>query len=174
MTIQKVEAGLPVGAQATAAGRQEVRCAVRFPLALPVVLSTGNGDIPALTRNVSASGVLFSLDRALPVGLDIRFSMRMPQATSWALRMTWWSTARDVWYAAPQATTSISPRPQLTNIDLRSSENSVGVGSGRLWKFWTINRGRKRGNSGKARHDSHDSCGFAGDLSRRHPQGLRS
>ena len=80
MTIQKAEARLPLGAQATASGRQEVRCAVRFPLALPVVLSTGNGEIPALTRNISASGVLFSLDRALPAGQDIRFSMRMPHA----------------------------------------------------------------------------------------------
>lgn len=80
MTIQKVEAGLPVGAQATAAGRQEVRCAVRFPLALPVVLSTGNGDIPALTRNISASGVLFSLDRALAIGQDLKFSMCMPHS----------------------------------------------------------------------------------------------
>jgi hypothetical protein len=61
-------------------GRQEVRCAVRFPLALPVVLSTGHGEFAALTRNVSASGVLFELDRTLPVGLEIRFSMRMPGA----------------------------------------------------------------------------------------------
>lgn len=60
--------------------RQEVRCAVRFPLALPVVLSTGHGEFSALTRNVSASGVLFELDRTLPTGLDISFSMRMPGA----------------------------------------------------------------------------------------------
>jgi len=58
--------------------RQEVRCAVRFPLTLPVVLSTNNGDIAALSRNVSASGVLFELDRELAPGLDIRFSLRMP------------------------------------------------------------------------------------------------
>jgi hypothetical protein len=80
MTLHKAEARLPSGAQATASGRQEVRCAVRFPLALPVVLSTGNVDIPALTRNISASGVLFSLDRALDVGQDVRFSMRMPHS----------------------------------------------------------------------------------------------
>jgi PilZ domain len=58
--------------------RQEVRCAVRFPLSLPVMLSDGETEIGALTRNVSASGVLFALDRDLQVGLDIRFSMRMP------------------------------------------------------------------------------------------------
>jgi hypothetical protein len=63
-----------------ATSRQEVRCAVRFPLALPVVLSTGKGEFAALTRNVSASGVLFELDRHLHTGLDIRFSLRMPGA----------------------------------------------------------------------------------------------
>ena len=62
------------------AARQEVRCAVRFPLALPVVLSTRNGDVAAVSRNVSASGVLFELDRELALGMDIRFSLRMPGA----------------------------------------------------------------------------------------------
>ena len=38
-----------------ASATQEVRCAVRFPLTLPVVVSTGNGEHTALTRNVSAS-----------------------------------------------------------------------------------------------------------------------
>jgi len=58
--------------------RQEVRCAVRFPLALTVVLSSGSAEFSALTQNVSASGVLFSLDRQLMAGLEIRFSLRMP------------------------------------------------------------------------------------------------
>jgi hypothetical protein len=61
-----------------ASSRQEVRCAVRFPLALPVVLSSGKEEIAALTRNVSASGVVFELDRAVQTGLEIRFSLRMP------------------------------------------------------------------------------------------------
>jgi hypothetical protein len=58
--------------------RQEVRCAVRFPLELPVALSTGKADLEAHTRNVSASGVLFELDSELKTGLDIKFSLRMP------------------------------------------------------------------------------------------------
>ena len=58
--------------------RQEVRCAVRFPLTLPVVLFSSEGEFAALTRNVSASGVLLDLDRPLAVGLEIRFSLRMP------------------------------------------------------------------------------------------------
>jgi hypothetical protein len=59
---------------------QEVRCAVRFPLALPVVLSSGEGEFAAITKNVSASGVVFELDRSLQVGLEIHFSLRMPGA----------------------------------------------------------------------------------------------
>jgi hypothetical protein len=57
---------------------QEVRCAVRFPLALRVVLSSGKQEFVASTLNVSASGVLFELDRHLAKGLSIRFSLRMP------------------------------------------------------------------------------------------------
>jgi hypothetical protein len=70
--------GGPVLLQGPVAGRQEVRCAVRFPLSLPVVLSTVSGELAASTRNVSASGVLFELEKELEVGLDIRFSLRMP------------------------------------------------------------------------------------------------
>lgn len=59
---------------------QEVRCAVRFPLSLPVVLSAGENEYIARTRNVSASGVLFEVDHHLSTGIGIRFSMRMPHA----------------------------------------------------------------------------------------------
>jgi len=62
----------------SASQRQEVRCAVRFPLALPVMLSSGKGEIAAITRNVSASGVVFELDSPVKAGLEIRFSLRMP------------------------------------------------------------------------------------------------
>jgi len=61
-----------------ASQRQEVRCAVRFPLSLPVMLSSGKGEIAAVTRNVSASGVVFELDSPVQAGLEIRFSLRMP------------------------------------------------------------------------------------------------
>lgn len=63
-----------------ASKRQEVRCAVRFPIALPVILTSGKGEIAALTRNVSASGVVFELETPVRAGLEIRFSMRMPGA----------------------------------------------------------------------------------------------
>jgi hypothetical protein len=62
----------------SAGGRQEVRCAVRFPLMLPVVVETATGGVPALTKNVSSNGVLFELDRDLSVGVDIHFDLRMP------------------------------------------------------------------------------------------------
>ena len=57
---------------------QEVRCAVRFPLTLPVVISTSENEFSALTSNVSASGVLFEMNCPLPVGEGIHFSLRMP------------------------------------------------------------------------------------------------
>jgi hypothetical protein len=60
--------------------RQEVRCAVRFPLELPVVLSSGKGEIAAVTQNVSASGVVFEMDSPVQAGLGILFSLRMPGA----------------------------------------------------------------------------------------------
>jgi hypothetical protein len=80
MNSEKPESPLSSGSQAAAHGRQEVRCAVRFPLSLPVVLSAGPNEITGLTRNVSASGVLFALEEDLPVGMDVNFSMRMPRA----------------------------------------------------------------------------------------------
>jgi len=60
------------------AARQEVRCAVRFPLALPVVLSAREIEMTARTRDVSASGVALELDHKLEVGQEVRFSLRMP------------------------------------------------------------------------------------------------
>jgi hypothetical protein len=45
---------------------------------LPVMLSSGKKEFAAITRNISASGVLFELDRELKAGLEVHFSMRMP------------------------------------------------------------------------------------------------
>ena len=57
---------------------QEVRCAVRFPLNLPVVISAGRSEYSACTSNVSASGVLFEMNSPLEIGEGIDFSLRMP------------------------------------------------------------------------------------------------
>ena len=58
---------------------KEVRCAVRFPLSLPVELSEDQPqDSPAVTRNVSANGVLLELSGPLNVGDELDFNLRMP------------------------------------------------------------------------------------------------
>jgi hypothetical protein len=57
-----------------------MRCAVRFPLRLPVVLSIGQEKRAAVTRNISASGVLFELDSLLSVGQELCLSLHMPRA----------------------------------------------------------------------------------------------
>jgi hypothetical protein len=78
MTTSKPDYFMQPEIAGAASPRQEVRCAVRFPIALPVVLSTSNGDVPARTRNISANGALFELDQRIPSGIEIRFSLRMP------------------------------------------------------------------------------------------------
>jgi len=78
MNATKTGLQIPQAKAEPAFSSQEVRCAVRFPLVLPVVLSSGNGEFTALTRNVSASGVLFEMEHPLKVGQVIRFSLRMP------------------------------------------------------------------------------------------------
>jgi len=57
---------------------KEVRCAVRFPLSLPVELTDHLRELPGVTRNVSSNGVLFEVNGPLSVGEDIHFSLRMP------------------------------------------------------------------------------------------------
>jgi hypothetical protein len=78
MNALKTENSIPSDMPDGGHAQQEVRCAVRFPLTLPVLLATSEGVIPAVSQNISASGVLFSLDHSLPPGQDIRFSLRMP------------------------------------------------------------------------------------------------
>jgi hypothetical protein len=78
MTISNSEFAAQTGSGTSAPTRQEVRCAVRFPIALPVMLSTTRGDVPARTKNISANGALFELDEHIAPGLGIRFALRMP------------------------------------------------------------------------------------------------
>ena len=73
MNVLKSASPLASARARTAFQQQEVRCAVRFPIALPVVLSSGKGEIAALTRNVSASGVVFELGAPVQAGLEIHF-----------------------------------------------------------------------------------------------------
>lgn len=78
MNPLRQEPDFPPAATEVAGPRQEVRCAVRFPLSLPVVLETPEGEVPAMTRNISASGVLFAVGQRLNKGAEIRYSLRMP------------------------------------------------------------------------------------------------
>jgi PilZ domain-containing protein len=56
----------------------ELRAAVRFPLCVPITISTAEGDLAAVTENISANGVLFQLATALPVGSIVSFTIAMP------------------------------------------------------------------------------------------------
>ena len=58
---------------------KEVRCSVRFPLSLPVEMADDKlHDQPAVTRNVSANGVLLELTGPINVGEELDFHLRMP------------------------------------------------------------------------------------------------
>jgi hypothetical protein len=61
-----------------AAPPRNVRCAVRFPLALPISILRDGVNEPATTCDISASGVLFETEVPFPVGESISFSMEMP------------------------------------------------------------------------------------------------
>jgi hypothetical protein len=57
-----------------------VRCAVRFPLKLPVTVSVDQQKLAAQTKNVSACGVLLEMDVPFEKGQEMRFSLHMPGA----------------------------------------------------------------------------------------------
>ncbi len=57
-----------------------VRTAVRFPMRLVVTLQTPQGPLPAITEDVSASGLLFTTSRMLEINTPIEFTMCMPAA----------------------------------------------------------------------------------------------
>jgi PilZ domain len=56
----------------------ELRAAVRFPLCVPITICTAMGDLPAITENISANGVLFQLASPLQVGSIVSFTIKMP------------------------------------------------------------------------------------------------
>src|SRR6476660_5848538 len=67
-----------LSAQAKADAPVELRNAVRFPLQIPLRLFTATGEIAAMTENISATGVAFTLPRPLEVQTQVRFTMKMP------------------------------------------------------------------------------------------------
>ena len=56
----------------------EMQSAPRFPLHLPVSVKSQAGDYAAETRNISANGVLFAMDRDVPVGSMVDFTILLP------------------------------------------------------------------------------------------------
>ena len=55
-----------------------VRNAVRFPLALPVIIHTADGQFEAITENISANGLLFVCESLPDIDSKIEFTMVMP------------------------------------------------------------------------------------------------
>ncbi len=58
----------------------EVRCAVRFPLTLPIRVISDDKEYDATTENFSASGVLFRSDEDPGVDSRVEFLLKMPAA----------------------------------------------------------------------------------------------
>lgn len=73
MDLLEIFPKAPAGSQAA-----EVRCAVRFPLNLPVQVYANDSVYEAITENISASGVLFRLDEVLAVDSPVAFMLKMP------------------------------------------------------------------------------------------------
>jgi hypothetical protein len=82
MNQQAAKFGLTLiyGDDLPASPPRDVRCAVRFPLALPVSVLRDGVTQHATTCNISASGVLLETETPFQVGESIVFSMRMPGA----------------------------------------------------------------------------------------------
>jgi len=56
----------------------ELRSSVRFPIRLPLEIVHGERQHDAETKNISATGVLFSMEQGLEIGSSIAFKMNMP------------------------------------------------------------------------------------------------
>src|ERR1700685_297460 len=56
----------------------EMQSAPRFPLHLPVEVKSESGACSAETQNISANGVLFAMDRDVPVGSLVDFTILLP------------------------------------------------------------------------------------------------
>ena len=61
-------------------GANPVRTAVRFPMKLSLKIQTVDGEMEAVTENISANGILFTGGRLPKVDSTIEFTIRMPAA----------------------------------------------------------------------------------------------
>jgi hypothetical protein len=58
----------------------QVRTAVRFPMKLALQVTTPEGEIEAVTENISANGILFTADTLPAIDSRIEFTIKMPGA----------------------------------------------------------------------------------------------
>ena len=58
----------------------QVRTAVRFPMQLGLLIRTAEGEIEAVTENISANGILFTGEKLPGVDSLIEFTITMPAA----------------------------------------------------------------------------------------------
>ena len=65
-------------AQANAVPYEEMQSAPRFPLHLSASVKGQSGACTAETQNISANGVLFAMDRDVPVGSMVDFTILLP------------------------------------------------------------------------------------------------
>ena len=64
--------------KASRARYPDMQSAVRFPIKLPVSVKSKSGDNLAETQNISANGVLFAMERNVPVGSIVDFTIMLP------------------------------------------------------------------------------------------------
>jgi len=69
-----------MSSKTTAVATDQVRTAVRFPMKLALQITTPDGNIDAVTENISANGILFSAEDLPPVDSNIEFTIKMPAA----------------------------------------------------------------------------------------------
>jgi hypothetical protein len=65
-------------AQIPAARYDDLQSAPRFPLHLPASIKAEGNAYSAETENISANGVLFAMDRDVPVGSMVDFTILLP------------------------------------------------------------------------------------------------
>ena len=65
-------------AQMTQRQYDDLQSAPRFPLHLPASIKSDGSAYAALTENISANGVLFAMERDVPVGSIVDFTLMLP------------------------------------------------------------------------------------------------
>jgi len=65
-------------AQAKASQYEDLQSAPRFPLHLSASVKSEGAAYSALTENISANGVLLAMDRDVPVGSIVDFTIMLP------------------------------------------------------------------------------------------------